>query len=325
MRFGKLSAEELQKYVLDKLSYSRSEVVLSAAQGEDCAAVKTNEFVLLSSDPITAAMPADKLGELAVSVCCNDIVACGGEPFALMLTLIVPPDASESDIEQIMAAASAKAASANVAIIGGHTEFSDCVIRPIVSGTAIGKTERLVKKTSLRVGDKLYVTKTLGMEGTTIIVDGGKESLSQAEKSLCETYRKQLSVEKEGRILRDSPFVSIMHDITEGGVIGAVAEVCLGCGKGALMYEKAFPVSDFTKRLCNKYEINPARLISSGSMLFAANDAEPVEKLIAAGIEVSEIGVITDGEVLLVGIDGMETVVKPESDEMYKYFERCGL
>ncbi len=60
-------------------------------------------------------------------------------------------------------------------------------------------------------------------------------------------------------------------------------------------------------------------------MLFAANDAEPVEKLIAAGIEVSEIGVITDGEVLLVGIDGMETVVKPESDEMYKYFERCGL
>ncbi len=320
-----MSAEELQKYVLDKLSYSRSEVVLSAAQGEDCAAVKTNEFVLLSSDPITAAMPADKLGELAVSVCCNDIVACGGEPFALMLTLIVPPDASESDIEQIMAAASAKAASANVAIIGGHTEFSDCVIRPIVSGTAIGKTERLVKKTSLRVGDKLYVTKTLGMEGTTIIVDGGKESLSQAEKSLCETYRKQLSVEKEGRILRDSPFVSIMHDITEGGVIGAVAEVCLGCGKGALMYEKAFPVSDFTKRLCNKYEINPARLISSGSMLFAANDAEPVEKLIAAGIEVSEIGVITDGEVLLVGIDGMETVVKPESDEMYKYFERCGL
>ena len=320
-----MSAEELQKYVLDKLSYSRSEVVLSAAQGEDCAAVKTNEFVLLSSDPITAAMPADKLGELAVSVCCNDIVACGGEPFALMLTLIVPPDASESDIEQIMAAASAKAASANVAIIGGHTEFSDCVIRPIVSGTAIGKTERLVKKTSLRVGDKLYVTKTLGMEGTTIIVDGGKESLSQAEKSLCETYRKQLSVEKEGRILRDSPFVSIMHDITEGGVIGAVAEVCLGCGKGALMYEKAFPVSDFTKRLCNKYEINPARLISSLSMLFAANDAEPVEKLIAAGIEVSEIGVITDGEVLLVGIDGMETVVKPESDEMYKYFERCGL
>ncbi len=319
-----MSAEELQKYVLDKLSYSRSEVGLSAAQGEDCAAVKTNEFVLLSSDPITAAMPADKLGELAVSVCCNDIVACGGEPFALMLTLIVPPDASESDIEQIMAA-SAKAASANVAIIGGHTEFSDCVIRPIVSGTAIGKTERLVKKTSLRVGDKLYVTKTLGMEGTTIIVDGGKESLSQAEKSLCETYRKQLSVEKEGRILRDSPFVSIMHDITEGGVIGAVAEVCLGCGKGALMYEKAFPVSDFTKRLCNKYEINPARLISSGSMLFAANDAEPVEKLIAAGIEVSEIGVITDGEVLLVGIDGMETVVKPESDEMYKYFERCGL
>ncbi len=325
MRFGKLSAEELQKYVLDKLSYSRSEVVLSAAQGEDCAAVKTNEFVLLSSDPITAAMSADKLGELAVSVCCNDIVACGGEPFALMLTVIVPPDASESDIEQIMAAASAKAASANVAIIGGHTEFSDCVTRPIVSGTAIGKTERLVKKTSLKVGDKLYVTKTLGMEGTTIIVDGGKESLSQTEKSLCETYRKQLSVEKEGRILRDSPFVSIMHDITEGGVIGAVAEVCLGCGKGALMYEKAFPVSDFTKRLCNKYEINPARLISSGSMLFAANDAEPVEKLIAAGIEVSEIGVITDGEVLLVGIDGMETVVKPESDEMYKYFERCGL
>lgn len=325
MRFGKLSAEQLQKFVLDKLPHTRREVVLSAAQGEDCAAAKTDEFVLFSSDPITAAMPCDRLGELVVSVCCNDIVACGGEPFALMLTVIVPPSATEKDIDEIMSAAAAKAASVNVDIIGGHTEFSDCVTRPIVSGTAIGKAARLVKKSALKDGDRLYVTKTLGMEGTTIIVDGGKESLTAEEQKICESYRNGLSVEKEGAILRDCPSVSIMHDVTEGGIIGAVAEVCLGCGKGARIYESKFPVSDFTKRLCDKYSINPARLISSGSMLFAASDVEPVKKLTAAGVEVTEIGAVSDGEVLLVQADGKETAVKPETDDMYKYFERCGL
>lgn len=323
MRLGKLTAEELQRLVLDKLEGRREEVVLSAAQGEDCAALKADGYLLCSSDPITAAMPAKSLGALAVSVCCNDIVSCGGEPVALLLTLIVPPSASTAEIEDIMTAAQNKARELDVDIVGGHTEFSDCVVRPIVSGTAIGQTKRLMSKSALKVGDKLYVTKELGMEGTTIIADGGKETLSETEKNLLASYRKGLDVDREGELLRTCPSVGIMHDITEGGVIGAISEICLGARLGANIYESEFPVSALTRRLCFKYGINPARLISSGSMLFSASSDEAVDRLKEIGIAATLVGQVTDGDVVLFKSDGTSEKVKPEPDEMYKYFKRC--
>ncbi|MCI9031067.1 MAG: AIR synthase [Clostridia bacterium] len=323
MRLGKLTAEELQRLVLDKLEGRRKEVVLSAAQGEDCAAVVADGYLLFSSDPITAAMPAKSLGSLAVSVCCNDIVSCGGEPVALLLTVIVPPSASTAEIEEIMTAAQQKACELDVDIVGGHTEFSDCVVRPIVSATAIGKTKRLMSKSALKVGDKLYVTKELGMEGTTIIADGGKEQLSEDETSIIMRYREGLDVGDEGEILRACPSVGVMHDITEGGVIGAVAEICLGARLGANIYESEFPISVLTRRLCEKYGIDPARLISSGSMLFSASSGEAVLKLKEKGIAATLIGEVTDGDVRLFKSDGTSLKVRPEPDEMYKYFERC--
>ena len=324
MRFGKLSAEELQKLVLDKLPHRRGEVILSAAQGEDCSAVKTDGILLVSSDPITAAMSPESLGELCVSVCCNDIAACGGEPFALTVTLIMPPSAPTEDIERIMSGAMAKAESVRVDIIGGHTEFSDCVVRPIISGTAIGKTNRLMAKTALQVGDGLYVTKTLAMEGTAIIADGGRETFTKEEKAIIESYRNGLDVAKESEILRAFESVSVMHDITEGGVIGAVAEICLGSGKGADICEQSFPVSALTRRLCDRYGIDPARFISSGSMLFAARSDEAAVALRGFGIPVTQIGKVTSGDILLVKADGTRISVRPETDEMYKYYERCG-
>lgn len=323
MRMGKLTAEELQKIILDKLRRTRAEVVLTAAQGEDCAALKTDGYILISSDPITAQMPPESLGELVVNVCCNDVLSNGGEPIALLLTVIMPPASSTQDVEKIMIAAQKKAEKLNVDIVGGHTEFSDCVTRPIVCGTAVGKCDRLIAKTSMKNGDKLFVTKSLGMEGTTIIADGGEETFTDEEKQLLTEYREQLSVYAEGSILKDCPSVTAMHDITEGGVIGAVAEICLGCGKGADIYENKFPVSNLTRRLCDKYGIDPARLISSGSMLFAASDTIGAQRLRQAGIEVSEIGKVTDGEVLLHCKNGDSKQVKPQPDELYYYLTRC--
>lgn len=321
---GKLSATELQTIILDKLKKTRSEVVLSAAQGEDCAAVKTDGFLLLSGDPITAQMPLKSLGELVVNVCCNDVLANGGEPFALMLTVIMPPDSTTEDVETLMSAAAAKAESLQVDIIGGHTEFSDCVVRPVVSGTAIGRAHKVFPKSDLAVGDRLYVTKTLGIEGTTIIADGGREKLTDDDNETIRQYRESLSVLAEGRILRQCEAVSVMHDITEGGVIGAVAEICLGCGKGARIYEERFPVSGLTSRLCEKYGIQVGRMLSSGSMLFAAKDDSAAQALRREKIAVTQIGQVTTGDVLLVSKDNRERTVVPEPDEIYKFLKECG-
>lgn len=318
MRFGKLNTYELQRNILDNLEVTRKETILSASQGEDCAALKAEGFVLVSSDPITCEMPIENLGSLSVDVCCNDIVANGGEPLALMLTIILPPSCGVRDVDIIVKDANFAAKRINVDIVGGHTEFSDCVTRPIVSATAIGSAKRLLKKADARIGDKLYVTKFLGMEGSTIIADNGGE-LTSDEQNVIGDFRRSLSVYPEGKILRDCEDVSFMHDVTEGGILGAVREVCFGRNIGADIYEESLPVHPLTKKLCKNLGIDVYRFISSGSMLFAAASDKAAIMLEKAGIKVTQIGALKSGnDTYLIRADGAKENIEVEPDQMYK-------
>ncbi len=315
MRLGKLTTDELKRYVLDKLHHTRSEVVLSAAEGEDCAALRLQDLILLSSDPITAELPLRSLGELSVHINCNDIAANGGEPVALMSTIIVPGNCSAADIGVIMDSLVRTADSLCVDVVGGHTEYSDCVVRPITCTTAIGVARRLMDKSALRVGDRLAVTKVLGMEGMSIIL----EMLGMTDVSEYAQYKNGLSVVPESRILTAFDEVSVMHDITEGGVLGAVAEIC-GTRIGAVIDEKKLPIDACTRDICVRYGIDPRRLLSSGSMLFAASDMRrPLQALHDAGIPATEIGEVTDGAVRLMG---SEAIIRVQRDALYDFTER---
>lgn len=165
MKLGKLTTDELNKHVISLLHKNRSEVLLSSAIGEDCAALDLKDVIVVSSDPITAVAEKEKLGALCVNVCCNDVAANGGEPVAMTITLIMPPSCSAEDVGVIMKGAVKRADELNVDIVGGHTEFSDCVVRPVVCGTAFGKAAKVICKSGLKKGDLLFVTKNLRLKG----------------------------------------------------------------------------------------------------------------------------------------------------------------
>lgn len=320
MKLGKLTSDELKENVLNVLRAKRKETLMSSALGEDCGAVKLGETILITSDPITAEVKIEKLGSLCVSVCCNDIVANGGEPIAMTLTIIMPPHCSATDVKTIMVGAQNKAEELNVDILGGHTEFSDCVTRPIVSGTAIGRVKRLLKKTAIKKGDKLLVTKFLGIEGTCILADIQKDEFPKAEKDILAQFNKMLDVSEESKQLSELEEVRAMHDITEGGVLGAVAEVCQSIGVGAILKKDRMPIHELTTKLCRQMEVNPLRLISSGSMLIIASDVDKViARLNEKDIAVTQIGeIVEDKRVLLIDGDSTEEI-DIEKDEMYKF------
>lgn len=320
MRLGKLTADELQKYIIDKISRHRAEVVLSSALGEDCASLKIDDFILLSSDPITSKVDINLLGTLAVDVSTNDIIANGGEPVAIMLTIIMPPSQNPADISIIMDSAKNRCQMLNIDIIGGHTEFSDSVTRPIVSATAIGKTKRIIKKSDLKAGDKLYVTKYIGLEGT-VLLHHKLDNLSDLEKIEIAEIKNNLSILSEGKILSNSENITIMHDITEGGIIGAVYEVLHSSDLGAMIYQKDIPLLDVTKKICNTLNVNPYKLISSGSILFAGKNLEKTVQLLNS----NGINAVCVGEVLkdksirqFVYKDGKTENLSSEMDELYK-------
>lgn len=317
-RQGKLSSAELKQNVLEIIKHRRPEVVCGAQLGEDCAEFSGCGRFLISTDPITG--KTESIGSLAIKVSCNDVIASGGEPFLAMLTIIAPPEATPNDIRKIMLDAESEAKKMNLEIAGGHTEFSDSVTRIIASCTVIGKTNHHITATSPKEGDSIIVTKDVALEGLHIIAENYAKELDLTESEIKEakSYSDSLNIAIEGRVCRDSD-ISSMHDITEGGVFGAISEVCEGSGLGAELYVEKIPVTKLGKKIAKKLDINNYRLLSSGSLLVTTSKPkELIDKLKDAGIKATEIGVIKGKLPYAIYPDGTREELKVEPDELCK-------
>ena len=326
MRIGKLDNDMLERLVLGKTGVSREEVIKGAGIGEDCAVLDFGAYdCVLSTDPITAS--ADRIGSLAVHVSCNDIAAHGTEPVAIMLTVLLPPSVTEDEIEEIARQADETAKELGISIIGGHTEITDSVTRPLISAVALGRAQKREGFEEPKDGDSIIVTKSLALEGTGILAEKHSDLLrrvmTEQEIEKAKAMLDRVSVVKEG-VIAGGLGVSAMHDITEGGVLGAVWEVCSLKGVGAELQMENLPFEDETLTLCAYLGIDPLRLISSGSMLVVIRtDKEEVliTALEEAGIPATTIGLIkpaADG-IVLIDRSGERVLIEPPGpDEIYK-------
>ena len=324
MEIGKVPNSILEKIILNKLSKQRSEVLLSPGIGEDCAAVDFGEYAcVLSCDPITGT--AMKIGRLAVHISCNDIASCGVEPIGLLVTIMCPPGTSEQELETIMDQLTHTASEIHVDILGGHTEITAAVNRFIITCTAVGRClkEKLIATSGAHDGDDLVLTKHAGLEGASILAHEKEEELTGAlgmeAVNEAKAFMKSLSVVKDG--LEAVRFgVHAMHDVTEGGVLGAVWEICEASGKGASVLAGNIPVAFATERICEYYNINPYKLMSSGCMLISADDGDGLVKhLQKQGIAAAVIGKLDDtGEKVMISGRGRELITAPEADELFK-------
>lgn len=324
MKTGKLPDDMLKNIVFGRLRKVRSEVLVRPGTGMDCSAVDFGEYTcVLSSDPITGT--AKEIGRLAVHVSCNDIASCGVEPLGLMTTILCPPGSTEKQLEQIMDQLAKAAESINVELLGGHTEVTTAVTRFVISCTAVGRCVRdsMVVATGARDGDDLVITKHAGLEGASIIAHERetelKTALGNEVVEEAKSFIEKISVVKDGLIAAKAGAHS-MHDVTEGGILGAVWEMCEASGRGAEVYIDSIPVLLSTRRICEYYNIDPYRLISSGCMLIAAPDGKALaEQLKREGIDAAVIGRL-NGSADRVAVRGgkREMIALPQADELYK-------
>lgn len=327
LKVGKLDSDLLKKIVFEKITYKRPEVLIRPGIGEDCAVVDFGDYeCVMSTDPITAAV--SEIGRLAIHITCNDIASNGVEPLGIMLSVMLPLGTTEEDVKIIMEHAGETAAELGVEIIGGHTEITQAVHTPVIVSTAIGRAKKGQSQsaTEMKPGDFVMMTKSAGIEGTGILALDferelgdvcSKEELLEAKQLLS-----QVSVVREG-IVAGKIGTAGMHDITEGGVLGAVWEMCEISHNGVELWLDHIPVKNVTKKICEHFGINYLRLISSGCMLIMVtpeNRSLLEHDLAKAGIEVSCIGVIKERKVgvMMKSEDGLEPIAPPEADELYK-------
>lgn len=325
MKIGKLTISDLKNLIFDNIKNTNSKILSFGEIGSDCAAIEVgDDIVYLSTDPITGSNSG--LGKLAININCNDIATEGVSPTGIMLTILAPPHTQKDEIAAIMREAQEEAEKLNVSIIGGHTEITAAVNKIVISATSIGIGKKIdfKKRNTIKAEDRIVITKGIGIEGTGIIAFEKEDELSdiispkllQEAKSLLDLT----SVVKDGILA--NKFSKGMHDVTEGGLLGALWESSCFYDLGLeIFYDKIF-IHQCTKEICKYFKIDPLKLISSGTMLIVVdknNVTELLDNLKDNNIKAFDIGKFTNAKekVLIKNGERLE-ISPPESDELYK-------
>lgn len=328
---GKLP-NDLLEGILHGLDLDDADLLIRPGVGEDIAAVdvEKEERLALKSDPITFA--SDAIGHYAVLINANDIATSGAMPRWFLTTLLFPCGTTGVEIGRTIRDLNGICRKRGISLCGGHTEITDAVTRPVVTGTMIGtvRKERLLDKRNIRSGDKVLVTKAVAVEGTSIIAREFGErlkrlGLSQAEIDDCSMFLGRLSILEEARIAATFDGVSAMHDITEGGLATALEELSIAGNHRIRVDMERIPVYPQTRRICDMLGLDPLGLIGSGSLLICCSSdvsEDLTHRIREAGIEATAIADVAEQGRGIEAVRGANRMPWPrfEVDEIARLF-----
>ena len=333
---GKVPSDAVRRIVFSRLGVPCDRLLQGPGVGEDAAVLNMGDRVLVvATDPITGAIGS--VGWLAVHVNANDVASCGAHPLWFLCATLLPEGAGEAVLEGIMKQMHEACREVGVSLIGGHTETTPGLDRPILVGFMMGEAprDRYVTTGGARPGDAIIMTKRAGIEGTAVLARDlagalrgrvGAETLRRAEAML-----RSISVVPEAMRAMEVGGVNALHDPTEGGVINGIWEMAEASGVGVLLREGAIPVAPETRLICDALAIDPLKLLGSGALLIVAEQGradEIVSALKGIGVEASIIGAITrrhEGRVLIRDDGSRVTVEAVDQDHLYRVLDEYGV
>ena len=328
---GKLPNELLHEFLF-QFEIEDPSVIVKPGVGEDTAAVdvENEQVLILKSDPITFA--TDSIANYAVLVNANDIATSGAIPRWFLTSLMFPVGTSASCIRQVMAELSEVCRDHHITLCGGHTEITDAVTRPVVTGMMTGTVRRvdLIDKANVSSGQRVLLTKAVAVEGTAIIArEFGKRladlGMRTVEIEKCRNFLDDISILDEAAAARTIDGVTAMHDVTEGGLATALEELSIATGQRIRVRTDSIPIFPETQRIGELLDIDPLGLIGSGSLLICCRTADAnvlVKRLETQNISVSTIGMTVGSGQGIEAEDESGKVEWPkfEVDEITKLF-----
>nr|MBC7245169.1 hydrogenase expression/formation protein [Chloroflexota bacterium] len=304
---GKLSPE-LMAQLLQLQGWPDERVVLGPRIGEDAAVIDFGDrYLVAKTDPITFA--TEEIGWYLVQVNANDLATTGAMPRWLLVTLLLPENKTTPELaHSILAQIDAACQELRMALVGGHTEVTYGLDRPIAVGQMLGEVakEKLITTAGARVGDDLVLVKGIAIEGTAIIAREMSEELlrrgytsdfiTRAKNYL---YHPGISIVREAMLATNSAIVHAMHDPTEGGLATGLHELAMAAHVGVWVDEEAIPIWPECTALCSTFDLNPLGLIASGSLLIALPPQQTPALLAAyqkANVPCAVIGRVTPAD-----------------------------
>ena len=320
---------------MSRLDTADPRVLVGPGIGEDCAVVDMGDRLLIAkSDPITFA--SDNVGRYVVQVNANDVACTGGVPKWFLPTVLLPTSATTEDVRTIFADITEACRQIGVSIIGGHTEVTDGLPRPIVAGTMLGELEdrsRLVSTGGAQDGDSIIVTTGVAIEGTAILAREHADEIQARglDNEVLATAARYLddpgiSILAAARALFETNAVHSMHDVTEGGLITALREIAAASNLGLVAEAESVPLLPECAAICEVLELDPLGLLGSGALIAtmsAGNVPRALRALDRVGVSGWEIGQMMEPADGLWVIDRSGERILPEfsRDELARYLE----
>jgi hydrogenase expression/formation protein HypE len=330
---GKLPGHLLRE-LLDQLALD-DDVIVGPGIGRDAAAVRLGDWILvLKTDPVT--FPTSDAGWYLVNVNANDIACMGAKPRWLLVTALLPENETSSELaESIFTSLQQACAEIGCSLIGGHTEITEGLTRPILVGQMVGiaSEKTLIDPTAAKPDDAVLLIGGIAVEGTSILAteacDRLLETLDTDLLSRAARFSRTpgISVVPYARRLLEAGAASVkaMHDPTEGGLATGLHEIAEATGLGIEIDNEAIHIYPETQAIADVLGLDPWGLIASGALLavVAPEDVDSaLEKVRELDVPASQIGrLLSDPTQRTLIVDGSpEELPTFAVDEIARYF-----
>lgn len=300
---SKFSDRIMEKYIFSRLPPVRKDVVVGPGMGLDVGVtrLKNKTFLISHLDPIVGAI--GRIGWLAVHIACNDIATSGAAPSWILPLILLPEHWKEKMLDEITNDIATAAKETGVSIIGGHTGYAPGSLKPLVSITALGISDKkYITAADAKDGDIVVLTKGAGIEGTAIIAEDFEDVLkmkrvNQAVIRKAKKFINDISVIPEALIVKK--YASAMHDATRGGIMEALLEMAKASCVDIEVFREKIPIRKETKIFAEKLGFDPLWMIGSGALVISLleNKVEKaIKKLRDSHIPAACIGKIKKGK-----------------------------
>lgn len=317
---GKINEEYFKQVILPNSGFRRKEVLVGPNFGVDVALIDLldGRAMALTSDPLSL-IPTLGLQEsawLSVHLMANDIATTSFSPQYLQTVLNLPTSITDAQFREYWQHIDHFCQQIGVAITGGHTGSIEGQNSTISGGgtmITIAPKDKILTSNNAQVGDLIVMTKQCAMSSLAILALSFPETVKQrlgTEIALeASDLFYQTSVLKEAEVVRQlnekQRVVNAMHDVTEGGVLGAVLEMSVASGLGVEVDDEKIPRTAVEKGVCDLFGLDPRYCIGAGSMILSVNPAHEqtlVHALAKQGLPATVIGKFvesSDGHVII--------------------------
>ncbi|APX96956.1 AIR synthase family protein [Natronorubrum daqingense] len=302
---GKIDRQFFDRRVAPNLGAERDDVAIGPTHGVDFGVLDIDGRALVTAtDPLSIAPPLgfERAARFALDLVLADVAVSGIAPSHLSICFTLPETMTDEQFGTVWETIHAECVDLGVAVVTGHTaRYSDPSHPWVGAATAMGVGEHddIVRPDGASDGDRLLLTtgpaaETVGLLSTLFPAELGlpDDIVGAAQDRLEDVYcvRDALTAAAAGP-------VTAMHDVTEGGLAGALNEMADGAGVRFSIDSEAVPMRPGVERVCEHLEIDPWAATSSGSLVIAVDPAgvDAVrEALEARGTAVAEIGRVVD-------------------------------